>query len=91
VAAGGDPLGDGGHLLGGLARPENDLRPARAGLTRVVDGREAQVFGGVAGQPRPRVGGADLSVAHGLQEGVEVGWAHGRNQKYRGRLTSSAA
>ena len=58
VAPGGDPLRDGRHLLRRLACPEDDFRPARAGLPGVVDGREAQVLGGIAGQPCPGVGRA---------------------------------
>ena len=91
VPAGGDALRDSRHLVRRFARPEYDFRPSRAGLARVVDRREAEVLGRVAGQARPRVGRADLSVAYGLQKGVELGWGQGRNQKYRGRLTSSAA
>ena len=60
-----------------------------AELPGVVDGGEAEVLRPEDGEARPRVGGADLSVADGLQQGVDIRWVHGRNQNSRGRLTSS--
>ena len=71
-----DPIDDGHHLLGGLARAEDRLGEAAAQSAVVVDLGEAQVFEGQGLQALARLVGGQGTLPYGVQQVFEGAGIH---------------
>jgi hypothetical protein len=76
LATCGDPLDNGGDLLGRLAGPENRLGEAPAQGAVVVHLGEAQVLVGEGGELHRRLLGGDGPLLHLLEQLLEASGIH---------------